>query len=146
MVLALAPISFELAQVRVADALIPLSIIFGWPAVIGVSLGCAISNVMSPMPSVVVDIVFGSLANFAASFLAWQVASLRKGRAVLEFLGCLTAAFTVTFVVGTYLAVLTEMEVWLWWGGVGVGSIISVCGIGFPLIQALKKVVHFKGS
>ena len=135
----LAPISFELTQVRVADALIPLSILFGWPAVVGVSAGCAISNVLSPMPSVIADITFGSLANFVASFLAWRIAASRRNAVGRELLGCIVATVTVTFVVGTYLAVLTQMEVWLWWIGVGIGSTISICGIGFPLVQALKR-------
>ena len=142
LVIVLAPISFELVQVRVADALIPLSMIFGWPVVIGVSVGCAISNVVSPMPSVVVDIVFGSLANFAAGFLAWKISSFKKRNATFEFLGCVAATLTITLIVGTYLAVLTGMEVWLWWLGIGVGSVISVCGIGFTLIQVLKRVLH----
>ena len=135
----LAPISFELTQVRVADALIPLSILFGWPAVVGVSAGCTISNVLSPMPSVIADITFGSLANFVASFLAWKIAVSRRNAAGRELLGCIVATIIVTLVVGTYLAVLTRMEVWLWWIGVGIGSAISICGIGFPLVQALKR-------
>ena len=142
LVVALAPISFELVQVRVADALIPLSVIFGWPAIIGVSVGCAISNIVSPMPSVIMDAVLGSVANFIASFLAWRIASFKKENATLEFLGCIIAMLIVTIIVGTYLAVLTEIEVWLWWLGIGVGSVISICGIGFTLIQVLKKVLH----
>jgi len=135
----LAPISFELTQVRVADALIPLSILFGWPAAIGVSVGCAISNVLSPMPSVVVDMAFGALANFVASVLAWKVAASRRNSISRELLGCIMATIAVTLIVGTYLSILTQMEFWLWWIGVGAGSLISICGIGFPLIQALKK-------
>jgi len=142
LVIVLAPISFELVQVRVADALIPLSMIFGWPVIIGVSVGCAIANVASPMPSVVVDIVFGSLANFVASLLAWKISSFKKWNATFEFLGCVAATLTITLIVGTYLAVLTGMEVWLWWLGIGVGSVISICGIGFTLIQVLKRVLH----
>jgi len=142
LVIALASISFELVQVRVADALIPLSIIFGWPTIIGVSIGCAISNVISPMPSIIIDIIFGSIANFTASFSAWKIASLRRRDKTFEFLGCVVAVLIVTFIVGTYLAFLTNTKIWLWWFGVGIGSTISICGIGFTLIQALEKVLH----
>jgi len=140
-VLVLAPISFQLVQVRVADALIPLSIIFGWPAVVGVTIGCVVSNVISPMPSIIADIIFGSIANFIASFLAWKVGGLklRKG-AVNEFLGCLVATTVITFVVGTYLAIMTEMELWVWWLGVGIGSVISINVMGYTLVEVIKKL------
>jgi len=149
LVIALAGISFELVQVRIADALIPLSIIFGWPAVIGVTLGCVISNVLSPLPSVLIDITFGAIANFFASLVAWRIGSWKRRNtvdvnglkgAVSRFLGCLSAALIVTFVVGTYLAVITEMELWVWWLGIGVGSLISMCGIGYPLLEILKRI------
>jgi uncharacterized membrane protein len=210
LVIALAGISFQLVQVRVADALIPLSIVFGWPAVIGVTVGCVISNVVSPLPSVLVDITFGAVANFFASLLAWRIGRwkrrstfnvsipftliillvgltifswavqntsfftgpwffnselvlfngvlsslifvgflimlilvssfLRARDGLSPFLGCLSAALIVTFVVGTYLAVITEMEPWIWWFGIGVGSLISICGIGYSLLEILKRI------
>ncbi len=210
LVVALAGISFQLVQVRVADALIPLSIVFGWPAVVGVTIGCVISNIVSPLPSVMIDITLGAFANFCASLVAWRIgvwkrrstfgigvsvtlaiilASLTifswdiqnvaffvcpwfsnsrlmlfngvlnslffvgflvivvwaasyfmtKGR-LNNFLGCLAAALVVTFVVGTYLAAITEMEPWIWWLGIGVGSLISMCGIGYPLVEILKRI------
>lgn len=141
LVLALAVISFQLVQVRVADALIPLSIIFGWPAVIGVTIGCVVSNVASPMPSVVADVTFGSIANFVASLLAWKIGCWKRGKsAINEFLGCSAATIVITFVVGTYLAAITEMELWIWWLGIGVGSVISINVLGYTLIQAVKRV------
>ena len=152
LVIALAGISFQLVQVRVADALIPLSIIFGWPAVIGVTAGCVISNVVSPLPSVLTDITFGAIANFFASLVAWRIGNWHRKSAVHPgsfngfgdsaslFLGSLAAALVVTLVVGTYLAVITGMELWIWWLGIGVGSLISICGIGFMLLEVLKKI------
>jgi len=210
LVIALAGISFQLVQVRVADALIPLSIVFGWPVVIGVTVGCVISNVVSPLPSVLVDITFGAIANFFASLLAWRIGTWKRrdsfsvgvsfilvtalfgltlfswviqntgffagpwfsngeltllngvlsslffigflvivvlivssfgtGERLSRFLGCLVAALVVTFVVGTYLAVITGMELWVWWLGIGVGSLISICGIGYSLLEILKRI------
>ena len=210
LVVALAGISFQLVQVRVADALIPLSIVFGWPAVIGVTVGCVISNVVSPLPSVLIDITFGAVTNFFASLAAWRIGG-RKRRSVFDigvsftlatmlvsliifswaiqkpaffagpwfsnkelmlfngvlsslfftvflvivvlaasylrmrgrlnhFLGCLAAALVVTFLVGTYLAVITEMEPWIWWLGIGAGSLISMCGVGYPPVEVLKRI------
>ena len=141
LVLILAGISFELIQVRIADALIPLSIVFGWPAVVGVSVGCAISNVVSPMPSILTDITLGSLANFIAGILAWKIGLWKHGKAINEFLGCVAATFAITFIVGTYLAALTGMELWIWWLGIGTGSAISIIVLGYPLTNVLKRLI-----
>jgi uncharacterized membrane protein len=156
LVIALAGISFQLVQVRVADALIPLSMVFGWPAVAGVTIGCVISNVVSPLPSVITDITLGALANFCASLAAWRIGLWKQQTAsdmvvladsqlmtrnrLSHFLGCLAASLIVTFVVGTYLAVITAMELWIWWLGIGTGSLISMCGIGYPLVEVLKRI------
>jgi uncharacterized membrane protein len=210
LVVALAGISFQLVQVRLADALIPLSIVFGWPAVIGVTVGCVISNVVSPMPSVLVDITLGAAANFLASLLAWRVGVWKRRSAsdvgvsfvaitvlvslilfawtiqnaafylgpwfsngelmlfngvfsslffaayltivvwvglyfrikgaLSHFVGCLAAALVVTFIVGSYLAVITQMDFWVWWLGIGAGSLIAICGIGYSLLEILKRI------
>jgi uncharacterized membrane protein len=142
LVVALAGISFQIVQVRVADALIPLSMIFGWPVIMGVTVGCVIANVASPMPSVLIDVTLGSIANFIASLLAWKIGSQRGANdKVSEFLGCVSAAATVTFIVGTYLAILTEMELWVWWLGIGIGSIVSINIIGYAVIRIMKKML-----
>jgi len=139
--LAFAGVSFQLVQVRVADALIPLSMVFGWPVMVGVTVGGAVANVASPMPSVLTDITFGSLANLIASFLAWRISNWKTiGKVASEFLGCVAAALVVTFVVGTYLAMLTEMELWIWWLGIAIGSVISIVILGYTLVQIIKKV------
>ena len=141
LVIAFAVFSFQLVQVRIADALIPLSIVFGWPVIIGVTVGCVISNVVSPLPSVLIDITFGAIANLIASFAAWQIGLRLHAKSWLRnFVGCLAATVIVTFVVGTYLAILTETEFWVWWLGIGVGSLVSVCGLGYSLLEMLKRV------
>jgi uncharacterized membrane protein len=140
LVLALAGISFQLVQVRVADALIPLSMLFGWPVIVGVTVGAVVANVGSPLPSVIVDISLGSAANFIASLMAWKIGRLKQGKVSSEFLGCVSSTLVITFIVGTYLAILTEMELWIWWLGIGAGSIISINILGFALIQVMKKV------
>jgi uncharacterized membrane protein len=140
LVLALAGISFQIVQVRIADALIPLSIVFGWPAVLGVTIGCAVANIASPMPSIITDITLGSLANFIASVVAWRVSLWKIGRSVSELLSCLAATVLITFIVGTYLSVLTGMEFWICWLGIGTGSMISTTVLGYALVQILKRL------
>jgi uncharacterized membrane protein len=116
--------------------------VFGWPVVIGVTVGGAIANVVSPMPSVLTDITLGSLANFVASILAWRISLWKLGnKAASEFLGCAVATVIITFIVGTYLAVLTEMELWVWWLGIGIGSVISINILGYALVQVIKRTI-----
>ena len=45
LVIGLAPISFLPIQIRIADAMLPLSIIFGMPAIIGLTLGTIVAYV-----------------------------------------------------------------------------------------------------
>ncbi len=139
LVLFLSSFSFGLAQVRIADALIPLSVIFGWPAVTGVTLGCLIGNVVSPMPSIITDVSLGALANFIASALTWKIAVQKRNSITSEFLGCTIATIVLTFIVGTYLAILTDMELWVWWLGIFTGSFISINLIGYSILQFMKK-------
>ncbi len=136
----LAGISFQVVQVRVADALIPLSIIYGWPVVIGVTIGCAAANVISPMPSIVIDIAFGSIANLLASLTAWKISERGGKKEISDFAGCLAAATLITFIVGSYLAWLTQTNPIVWWIGVGIGSFISVNILGYTLVQSIRKI------
>jgi uncharacterized membrane protein len=141
LVLALAGISFQLIQVRVADALIPLSMLFGWPVALGVTIGGAVANFASPMPSVLVDVTLGSLANLIASLLAGRIGRWKAvSRSASEFFGCLAATLVVTIIVGSYLAVLTETDLWVWWLGIGVGSLVSICMLGYALVQVMRRI------
>ncbi len=49
LVVALEPISFLQVQVRVADALTGLVPVMGWPAIVGLTLGTLIGNLVSPL-------------------------------------------------------------------------------------------------
>jgi len=140
-VLALPGISYEIVQVRVADALIPLSIVFGWPIALGVTIGCAIANLASPLQIPLAEITLGSTANLIASLLAWRIGKSKAVRqSVSQLFGCLAATLAVTLIVGTYLAVLTGMELWVGWLFIGAGSVISICVLGFLLVQIMRRI------
>jgi uncharacterized membrane protein len=138
LVFASAPLSFQLIQVRIADAMIPLAMIFGWPAIVGVTLGCAISNFVSPLPSVIMDVTFGSMANLLAGIVVWKVGKWGDWRR--ELLSCTLATVILTFVVGTYLSLLLGFPVEVGWVSIAIGSAISVNVIGFILIRALRRI------
>ncbi|MEM1995143.1 MAG: QueT transporter family protein [Nitrososphaerales archaeon] len=139
-VLAMLPISFGVFQVRVADALIPLSIVRGFPVVVGVTLGNLVANALGS-PFGVVDVVGGTVANLVASYLAMRVASLRfKGSWLL---GCTSANIVVSLIVGGYITWLAQipLDSPLWEipiVGVLIGSTISINIIGYLLVKAIR--------
>jgi len=134
-VIGLAPISFSIFQVRVADALLPLAIIFGWPNILGVTIGAVVANFFGGLG--VIDVVGGGLANFTATFLAWKIGRLKvKGRL---FYAIVAEMLTVSFIVGTYLSYLFNVPLEAGLFGVLVGSLIAIGILGYMLLSAFSK-------
>jgi hypothetical protein len=65
-------LSYGPVQIRFAEALTVLPVLFP-EAVIGVTLGCLISNIFSPFGFLWLDTVFGTLATFCAAVLTYYV-------------------------------------------------------------------------
>ena len=134
-VILLAPISFLLFQVRIADALIPLSIVFGIPAVFGVTIGTLIANVYGGLGYI--DIIGGSIANFIAAYIGWKIGS--KNFNGSHFIATVAQNLIVSSIVGSYLAILFDVPIELGFVGVLLGSIVSINILGYILILAIKK-------
>ncbi|MEM2319440.1 MAG: QueT transporter family protein [Candidatus Bathyarchaeia archaeon] len=139
-VVLLAPISFSIYQVRVADALLPLSMLFGLPVAVGSSLGCLVANVYGGLG--IIDIVGGAVANFAACALAWYVG---RGGFVQRLLGSFTETAVVTIIVGGYLSLIFEVPLELGLFGVFVGSVVAINILGFALLEGLLRSGVVKG-
>jgi uncharacterized membrane protein len=128
-------------QLRVADCLIALAALLGWPVVLGVTIGCVVSNVLSNLMYFLgpVDIVMGPVANFVAASL---VLLLRRHR----LLACVAGALPVGFIVGGYLwwffeapEVLAFMPMWLGMiTSITISSLIAIAGIGYSLLVILS--------
>jgi uncharacterized membrane protein len=130
----LTPISFLPFQVRVADALLPLAMLFGWPAIVGLSIGAFVANFFGPLG--VVDIVGGALANFLATFLAWKL--FRNRSRSWQLMGVAEEIAAVTLIVGTYLSYVLAQPLLLVWLGVLSGSILAIGILGSALLFALS--------
>ena len=130
----LAPISFQIFQVRLADALLPLSMLFGWPAIVGLSLGAFVANFFGGLGPV--DMIGGAAANFLATLIAWKIG--RKRKRVTSIAGVLSEVFIVTMIVGTYLSFLLGMPVLISLLGVFLGSAIAIGILGSTLFFALS--------
>jgi hypothetical protein len=91
-----------------------------------------------------IDAVFGSIANFVASMLAYLIA--KRGAGIkLKILGAASEAVVVSIIVGTYLKFLLEwamgIDLPLLLSVLGVlgGSIVSIVIIGVPVAVIVEK-------
>ena len=135
-------------QLRIADCLIPLSAIFGPPVIVGVSLGCFVSNAYfsASIPYGLYDIVFGPLANLIAAAIIFKF----RRRIVL---GCFFGAVTVGLIVGSYLWLLfpppsnifglTLPAGWPPWAlsmlSLTISSTVAFAVIGLALLKVMSR-------
>jgi uncharacterized membrane protein len=100
LVVVLAPISSGPIQLRVADCLLPLAALFGWPVIFGATLGCLVGNAVGGIIAFgslnPFDVVLGPIANLIATLVIF---ALRKKK----LLGCLLASLIIGIIVGGYL-------------------------------------------
>lgn len=139
LVIALIPVSYGPIQLRIADSLLPLAMIFGWPAALGVSLGCLIGNIVAGLG--ILDIAFGPLANLSA---ATTMILLRRR----PFSACLMGSLIIGLMVGGYLWTffpppdIFGLALPEWAGmviSITLSSLIAIAGIGYTLYKALDK-------
>jgi uncharacterized membrane protein len=128
-------------QLRVADCLIALTVLFGWPVVGGVTFGCFVTNAYYFLGTP--DVIFGPIANLIAASL---VLLLRKHR----FSACVAGAFPIGLIVGAYLSIffpfLAAPEVLSALPAIAamivsltVSELIAIAGIGYSLLLVLSK-------
>lgn len=139
-VIILAPISFGIYQIRLADALLPLSMIFGLPGALGFGLGALLSNLYGTLG--LLDIIGGATANLLACILAYYFA--KKGGIIYRFVGSILETIIVTIVVGGYLSVIFDVPIEISLLGVLGGSIVAINFVGFPLQEAIRKSSIYK--
>jgi uncharacterized membrane protein len=131
----LAPISFQVFQVRIADALLPLAMLFGWPAVLGLSLGAFVANVFGGLGPI--DMIGGAVANFIATLAAWRIVQSRGRRWMLVGVGI--EIIVVTLMVGTYLSYLLAIPITISWLGIFLGSLTAIGALGSMLLYTLSR-------
>lgn len=125
-------------QLRVADFMIALAILFGWPLIGGVTLGCFLTNAYYFIGAP--DVVFGPIANFIAAAL---VVFLRRRR----LLACIVGALPIGLIVGGYLwlffpppDVFGTMPGWVGMiASITVSSLFAVAVIGYMVLSILSK-------
>jgi uncharacterized membrane protein len=134
--------SFGPLQVRVVDAFLPLSILFGPPAIVGVTIGCFIGNFLGS-PIGIVDIVGGPVANVIAATLAWFITrrAFRGG----WVLAIAVEIGVVTVIVGSYLvawAAAPGVPLWVGWAEFFGSEVLAIGILGYPLLKAVDRATR----
>ncbi|MEG2434990.1 MAG: QueT transporter family protein [Ruthenibacterium sp.] len=147
--LALAPITYGPMQARVSEALTLLPI-FTPDAVIGVTLGCFLTNLVGVFTGAnilgVLDILFGTAATCIAALATRKLAKNRL--AGLPLVAALPPVFINAIVVGAELTWLLGPHTWPMFlaqaGWVALGQILSCYMLGIPLVKLIEKTPALK--
>lgn len=127
-----APISFNMLQVRLAEAMVVLPALYP-AAVPGLFIGCLITNIIGS-PFGIIDIVFGSLTTLAAAFIT--------SRVKLKWLTPLPAIVLNGIFVGLIINYMGSdgQPVWIIMALVAAGEAVAGYALGMPLLLALSKL------
>ena len=160
LVVAFAGNSFLPVQLRVADMLMPLVILFGWPVALGLGIGALVGNFAGEtllgfqFSSIAVDMILGSITNLLAGIVAWQIGRrgwTRLGRNKVWFLATSAETVIISLVVGSYLYIILGIPAEIiFYGftfsgllasiaGITVGSIVAINILGYALLLGLAR-------
>lgn len=149
--LALAPISFGNIQIRIAEALTLLPVLF--PEAIGaVTLGCAITNAVGAMmganPLGFLDIIVGTGATFMAAVCTYKLRKhLLFGQPILAML--MPVLFN-GIIIGAELTYAFGNGTWslfpIFAAEVAIGELIACSLFGLPLIHQFRKLKIFENK
>jgi len=144
--IAIAPIAYGPIQFRLSDVLMPLPYIpyFGWCAVVGLTLGTLIANMISPYG--VWDMILGSLANLLGGMGAYYARRI-PNKTIGRVVAVIVPVIVVTFLIGYVLLVLIiGIPILIAVGGVFIGEAVTAGVGGYILISRLERVLGEYGE
>ncbi len=133
-----APISYGAIQFRISECLCVLA--FFYPeAVVGLTVGCFISNLFGNGP---LDVIFGTLATFSASVCSFAISKRIMKRSLLKFFVCAIFPIVInalvvplTFLLMTDLGELYLISVLQ----VGIGQTVVILSLGLFVYLSIAK-------
>lgn len=125
------PLGYSWIQLRIGEALTPLPLILGFPAVMGLTIGCLITNLTSPVG--LPDLIIGSALTFSAAVLSWKL-SFNK-----LHLACMYPILINAIGVSSYLSIFFGVPYFFTVLTVGLGESITILFIGYPIMMGLRK-------
>ena len=143
--LALAPITYGNIQIRIAEALTLLPILFP-EAILGVTLGCALTNLIGAMMGINIlgfmDVFVGTAATLIAALLTYYLRKITFANQPI--LSALMPVLLNGLIIGAELSFVLMPDAffvgWMIFGlEVAMGEAIACFVFGLPLIHMLKK-------
>lgn len=133
-------------QFRISEALTILPV-FSPYAIAGLTLGCFISNLASPLG--LIDIVFGTLSTFISAYLTRLLANIKFKQ--IPILAPMPPVIVGASFIGTILAVLLptgfDLYAFIFFAiSVGIGQFAVCYGLGIPLFLLIKRLKIFKNT
>ena len=125
-----APISLLSLQIRVSEVLIAFIPIFGWPVLVGLTIGTFLGNIVSPLG--VIDMVVGTFATFVGGLGVLYIKQ--------ETVGFSFYAAIVSLIVGWELALVYTLPLALTIGQVFVGELIAAGFGGSMIFSAARRI------
>jgi uncharacterized membrane protein len=132
--IALAPISYGVYQVRVAEALTVLPFLYP-PAIAALFVGCLVANIFGG--NGLQDIIFGSLLTLLAGYLTYLTSKI-KARQIGIAMAPLPPVVINAFGVAAYLSKISGMSYIFVVQMIGLGQIAACYIIGIPLLLFLR--------
>lgn len=127
LVYAFAPISFHQIQIRIANALIGLVPLLGWPSIYGLVLGVFLGNLYSPLGPIDLLSVLPSFVGLIAVY---------KLRKVSVILGLQIYSTLISIWVAFILHLVFNLPYFITFIYVFIGITIATTGIGYLLYKS----------
>lgn len=152
-------LSWGLVQIRISEALMAFAL-FSRSAIRGLGIGCAIANLLAiPLAGTgalgLLDVFFGTLATVLGAMWCWKmrehkllglfgpvITNALIVPAYLPFVLTAAGAYTIPF---TDIAITGAYPILYLVGvaGIGIGELVSVIALGYPLSRYLAKTGLF---
>jgi len=127
-------ISYGPLQVRISEALTVLP--FVWPAAIpGLTIGCALSNLVGPFG--MVDVIVGSLLTLTAALLTARMPRPWMAPLPPILVNAVGLSFYLPTMTGIpFLGGIPYISTFV---AVGIGQSVACYGLGYPLLLILRR-------
>jgi uncharacterized membrane protein len=125
----LVPFSFGALQVRVAEGLTLLPMLYP-EAVAALFIGCLVANAAGPFG--LVDVIGGSLVTLLAAYVTYRFRH--------SFIAYLSPVLLNAFLISIYVSLAAGWPYWLTVLSIGAGQAVAVLVIGYPLIRFLREI------
>lgn len=122
------PFSFGIFQLRIAEALTVLPILYS-EAVVGLYVGVLLANILGGLG--LWDIIGGSLITLLAAYVTYRFRN--------SWIAYASPIIFNALLVSSYLHFIFAQPYWLVVLSIGVSQAIVILGIGLPLVRFLRK-------